>query len=57
MPLLPGKSDAVVSKNIKEMHGGQMYQKVKRKFGAAKAHKVAVAAAMSKRRESMKGGK
>ena len=55
MPLKAGKSKAVLSENIREFHHGATFERTKRKFGLAKAHKQAVAVAFSKRRES--GGK
>lgn len=53
MPLKKGKSRATVSDNIREFHKGKTYARTKAKFGKKKADKQAVAAAMSKRRESM----
>ncbi len=50
-PLLKGKAN--VGKNIRELHGGKMYERVMRKYGKAKADEVAVAAAMS----AARGGK
>ena len=55
MPLKAGKSKAVVSQNISEFSHGQTFQKTQRKFGLAKAHKQAIAVAMSQKRKS--GGK
>lgn len=52
MPLTPGKSKATVSKNIAEFHTGKTYARTKAKFGKETADKQAVAAAMSKKRES-----
>ena len=57
MPLKPGKSQKVVSKNIKEIHSGPQYQKTKREHGAAVANKQAIAIAESKKRESMSGNR
>jgi hypothetical protein len=54
MPLTPGKSKAVVSKNISEFHTGETYAKTKAKFGKEKADKQAIAAAMSEKRKSSK---
>jgi len=54
MPLEPGSSKEVISKNIREFHGGQTYQNTKRKFGKATADKQAVAASFSEARRSSK---
>ena len=54
MPLQPGSSQTVVSDNIREFSHGQTYQKTQRKFGASKAHKQAVAVALSNARKSRK---
>jgi hypothetical protein len=53
MPLKTGTSQATVSKNIKEIHKGPRYEKIKRKHGKEVADESAIAAAMRKRRESM----
>jgi hypothetical protein len=53
MPLKPGKSQKVVSQNIKEIHSGPQYEKTKREHGKAVADKQAIAIAMDKKRESM----
>jgi hypothetical protein len=52
MPLKPGKSKKVISKNIEEFHGGTTYNKTAKKFGKAKADKQAVAVAYDKARKS-----
>ena len=41
-----------VSKNISELHRGPQYKKNMRKFGKAKANKIAIAAAFSGARRS-----
>ena len=46
MPMLPGKSQATISKNIREFHGGPTYEHTKEKFGKGTADKQAVAASM-----------
>ena len=51
MPLEPGRSSDVISRNISELHGGKTFRKTKKKFGKRKAAKQAVAIAMSKARE------
>lgn len=43
MPLKRGNS---VSANIRELHRGRTYQRTRRKFGAKRANKQAVAIAM-----------
>ena len=52
MPLKRGTSKATVSSNIREFHHGKTYAATKRKFGAARANKQAVAVAMSQKRKS-----
>lgn len=52
MPLRAGSGSDVVSGNISELHGGKTYAHTKRKFGKKKAHKQAIAIALSKARES-----
>lgn len=47
MPLLKGKSKAVIARNIAELHSGKTYAKTAAKFGANKANKQAVAIALS----------
>lgn len=48
MPLKSGSSKATISKNIGEFHSGKTFAATKKKFGAAKANKQAVAVAMNK---------
>ena len=52
MPLTSGTSNDVVSANISELHGGKTYARTKRRYGKKKAHKQAIAIALSKKRES-----
>ena len=47
MPLTPG---APVGDTIREFQTGKTYAKTSKKFGAAKAHKQAVAVALKNRR-------
>jgi hypothetical protein len=54
MPIKAGKSEATVSKNIKEIHSGPQYEKTKAKHGKAVADRQAVAIAKKKQRESMR---
>lgn len=46
MPLKKGKSRAVVSQNIRELHQGKTYQRTRRKSGKEKADRQAVAIAL-----------
>jgi hypothetical protein len=48
MPLIPGKSDKVVSENIGELHQGQTYASTREKEGAKMANKQAIAIALRK---------
>ncbi len=53
MPLKPGKSQAIISENIGELHSGNTYAKTSAKFGKKKADKQAVAIALSTARHTM----
>lgn len=55
MPLKRGKER--VAENIREMHHGERYEKVLRKYGKARADKMAVAAAFGAARRRKKRGK
>jgi hypothetical protein len=55
MPVLPGVSREIVSKNISEFHTGKTYAATKAKFGKARADKQAVAVALSSKRKSQSG--
>lgn len=52
MPLKSGSSKGVVSDNIREFSHGKTFEKTSAKFGASKAHKQAVAVALSNARDS-----
>ena len=52
MPLRPG---APVGDTIREFQGGRTYARTSKKFGAAKAHKQAVAVALKNRRTGKRG--
>ncbi len=52
MPLNPKAS---IGENIKEFHGGQTYSKTKKKFGAEKANKQAIAVAYATKRRASSG--
>ena len=54
MPLKPGSSRKVISKNIREFHTGETYAHTKAKFGKKDADKQAVAAALSNARKGKK---
>lgn len=54
MPLEKGKSDKVVSDNIKELHKGKTYAKTKAKYGKERANKQAVAIALHEAGRSRK---
>lgn len=47
MPMKKGRSNAVVSENIREFHGGKTYAQTARKYGKKRADKQAVAAALN----------
>jgi hypothetical protein len=49
---MKGKSQNVISKNIAEFHGGETYQKTKKKFGKEKADRQAIAVALAEARRS-----
>lgn len=57
MPLKRGKSKKVISRNIRELMHGPRFRKNKRKFGAKKAQKIAIAAAFAASRRKKKKGK
>lgn len=52
MPLRRGSGKSTIAMNIKELHSGEQYARVKKKFGAKKANKQAVAIALSEARKS-----
>jgi hypothetical protein len=52
VPLKKGKSQKVVSQNIREFHKGPTYQRTLRKFGKQRADDQAVAAALEEQRRS-----
>jgi hypothetical protein len=47
MPLKPGKSQSIISYNIREMMHGPRHAENVKKFGKAKADKITIAAAES----------
>lgn len=57
MPLEPGSSQKVVSKNIKELHTGKTYAKTSAKFGKERANKQAIAIALDTARKYGKKAK
>lgn len=54
MPLKPGKSRAVISENIKELHSGKTFAHTEEKFGKLRADKQAVAIALTNARKAVK---
>lgn len=46
MPLMKGKSNSVVSANIKELHTGKTFEHTKDKFGKERANKQSIAIAL-----------
>lgn len=57
MPLTPGSSRKVISRNISEFHTGKTYARTKRKYGKRTADRQAVAAAMSNARRGTRRSK
>lgn len=55
MPLKKGSSRKVVAENIREFSGGKTYQATKKKYGADKARRQAIAVALGSARKSKKG--
>ena len=55
MPLKRGKSNKVVSENIRELHTGATYKGTAKKFGKAAANRQAVAIALNKAGRAKKG--
>ena len=51
MPLRRGSGKSTIASNIRELHSGEQYARVKKKFGAKKANKQAVAIALSEARK------
>lgn len=56
MPLKKGKSQKVVSTNIRELHGGKTYAHTASKFGKKRADRQAVAIALKKAGKSRRKG-
>lgn len=54
MPLEKGRSNKVVSDNIKELHKGKTYAKTEAKYGKKRADKQAVAIALHEAGRSKK---
>lgn len=52
MPLTPGSSSQVVSKNISELHTGKTYAHTTAKFGKDRANKQSIAIALSEARHN-----
>ena len=52
MPLKKGTSKKTVSSNVRELHQGKTYARTRKKFGAKKANRQAVAIALSQKRKS-----
>lgn len=52
MPVKAGKSKAVISSNIKELHEGSTHARTEAKEGKAAADKQSLAIALSKARKS-----
>ena len=55
MPLKKGRSQKVVSANVRELHTGDTYRGTAKKFGKDVANKQAVAIALRKAGRSKKG--
>jgi hypothetical protein len=56
MPLTPGKSKEVISKNIREFHTGKTFAHTSSKFGKDRANAQAVAVALNTARKYAGGG-
>src|SRR5882762_5509517 len=57
MPLKSGKSQKVISENIRELHHGPNFARTEEKHGEGTAHRQAIAIAMETARKSRaKGG-
>lgn len=54
MPLKRGRSKKTISRNIRELMHGPRFKKNKKKFGAKKAQKIAIAAAFAVSRRGKK---
>ncbi len=54
MPLHKGKSDKVISENIKELHTGKTFEHTKEKFGVDRANRQAIAIALNQAGKSKK---
>lgn len=50
MPLLPGRTKKIISRNIRELMHGPRHARNKRKLGATKAQKIAIATAFANSR-------
>jgi len=57
MPLKKGKSQKVISQNIKELHKGKTFRRTKDKLGEEKANAQAIAIAMEQAGKSKSKGK
>ena len=52
MPLIEGKSQKVIGKNIRELMQGDQYEQTKREHGAGVARRQVIRIALDKARES-----
>jgi len=53
MPLQPGHSQKIISRNIRELHDGPQFERTRQKFGAKTANAQAEAIALTQARKAL----